>query len=80
MSERRMNSVMTSFRVFQIVGVLCAKPLARARAPVCSPRWWAGSGWFKPITVHAFAFSFSTRLRKFIENSRKMIKIWDQFY
>jgi hypothetical protein len=25
-------------------------------------------------------FSFSTRLRKFIENSRKMIKSWDQFY
>jgi hypothetical protein len=32
-------------------------------------------GWFQPITVYHFPFSFSSRLREFIENSRKMIKI-----
>jgi hypothetical protein len=72
MSERHMNSVVTSFRVFQTVGVLCARSPVRARARF--PRSWAGSGWFEPVTIHSFPFSFSTRLSKFIENSRKMIK------
>jgi hypothetical protein len=58
-------------------GPLCNFVNAGARACVflCS---WAGSGWFEPVTIHSF--SFSTRLRKFIKNSRNMIKSWDQFY
>jgi hypothetical protein len=50
---------------------------ARAGAFPCS---WAQSGWFEPITIHSFSFSFSARLREFIENSLKMIKLWVQFY
>jgi hypothetical protein len=53
--------------------------IASARASAF-PRSWAGLGWFQPITVHHFPFSFSTKLREFLGNSRKMIKIWDQFY
>jgi hypothetical protein len=51
----------------------------RGRARACFAWTWAGSGWFQPITVHHFPF-FSARLKKFVGNSRKMIKIWDQFY
>jgi hypothetical protein len=75
-SETQVKSGKDSLRVFRIAKVLYAKSPARARFP----RWWAGSGWFEPITVYSFSFSFSARLRKFIENTRKMIKIWDQFY
>jgi hypothetical protein len=32
-------------------------------------------GWFEPSTVHYFPFSFSARLREFIENSREILKI-----
>jgi hypothetical protein len=31
-------------------------------------------GWFEPITIHSFSFSFSARLREIVDNSRKMIK------
>jgi hypothetical protein len=55
-------------------GPLCKSP-TRARFP----RPWAGLGWFEPIT-ESFSFSFSARLRKFIGNPIKKIKIWDQFY
>jgi hypothetical protein len=34
---------------------------------------WADLGGIELVTVYAFSFSFSTRLRKFIENSRKML-------
>jgi hypothetical protein len=47
----------------------------RRRARARFARQWAGSGWFQPTTVHHFSFSFSARLREFVENSRKMIKI-----
>jgi hypothetical protein len=69
MSVKHGNSVATSFWVVQIDRYLCAKPPARA----CFPRSWAGSGWFETITIHSFPFSFSATLRKFIENSRKII-------
>ena len=65
------NSVATSFRVVQIDRDLCAKPPAQAHAGAF-PHSWAGSGWFEPVTIHFF--SFSARLRKLIENSRKIIK------
>jgi hypothetical protein len=46
-------------------GPLCkdASAGARAGAFLCS---WVGSGSIKPITVYAFPFSFSARLRKSI--------------
>jgi hypothetical protein len=76
MSVKHRNSAATSFWIVQIDRDRCAKPPARARFP----RSWAGSGWFEPVTIHSFPFSFSTRLRKFIENYRKMLKSWDQFF
>jgi hypothetical protein len=41
---------------------------------------WADLGYIELVTIPSFSFSFSARLRKFVENSRKMIKIGDQFY
>jgi hypothetical protein len=38
------------------------------------PCSWASSGWFQPITIHHFLFSFFARLRKFLGIYRKMIK------
>jgi hypothetical protein len=35
----------------------------------------ANLGQFQPVTIHCFSFSFSTRIREFIENCRKMLKI-----
>jgi hypothetical protein len=74
MLVKHRNSATTSFRVAQIDRDLYAKSPAWARAWARFPRSWAGSGWFEPVTIHSFPFSFSARLRKFIENSRKMIK------
>jgi hypothetical protein len=55
---------------------LCKTASAGARGRV-SP----GRGLVSAQHYSFFPFSFSVRLRKFIENSRKMIKkIWDQFY
>jgi hypothetical protein len=69
-SETQVNSGNDSLQVVQIAKVLYAKSPARAHAGAF-PRSWAGLGWFEPITVHSFPFSFSARLRKFIENSKK---------
>jgi hypothetical protein len=44
----------------------------RAGAFPCS---WAGSAGLSPLLFIISLFSFSARLRKFVENSRKMIKI-----
>jgi hypothetical protein len=41
---------------------------------------WADSGQFKPNPVASFPFSFSSRLREFLENYRKMLKILAQFF
>jgi hypothetical protein len=76
MSMKHRNSVVTPFQVVQIGRDLCAKTPTRARAGAF-PRSWAGSGWFEPITIHSFSFSFSTSLREFIENSRKMVKKYE---
>jgi hypothetical protein len=73
-SETRRNSARDSLLDVQKAKVLCAKSRARF---FCQ---WAGLGRFEPVTIHYFPFSFSARLREFIGNSRKMIKIWDQFY
>jgi hypothetical protein len=41
---------------------------------------WADSGQFKPSPVVPFSFSFSSGLRKFLKNCRKMLKIPNQFF
>jgi hypothetical protein len=40
---------------------------------------WAGSGQIQPITVGSFPFSFSARIREFLENCKNMLKMQDQF-
>ena len=56
-------------------GPLRKLDVAGASARVVRPS--AGLIWasFQPNTVHYFRFSFSAKLREFIENSRKMLKI-----
>jgi hypothetical protein len=49
------------------------------RAGARSPRFWADLDQVQPSTVHSFSFSFSSELREFLENYRKMLKIPDQF-
>jgi hypothetical protein len=71
LSVTQMNREEDSLKVFRIVGILCAISPVRVRFPYS----WASSGRFEPITIHSFSFSFSAWLRKFVENSRKMIKI-----
>jgi hypothetical protein len=70
MSETLKYSAKDSLRGIQTARVLYVNTPARARFA-----WtWAGLGWFQPITVPPFSFSFSTRFREFIGNYRKMIK------
>jgi hypothetical protein len=59
-------------------GVRCKVNTAGARAGAFAYSR-ADLGQFQPNTIHAFSFSFSTRIRKFLENFRKMLKIEDQF-
>jgi hypothetical protein len=59
-------------------GPLCKSDAAGTRGGAFC-RYWAGSGWIEPSTVDLFSFSFATRLWKSIENSRKVLKMWDQF-
>jgi hypothetical protein len=40
---------------------------------------WVVLGQFRPSTIHVFPFSFSARIREFLENCRKMLKMQDQF-
>jgi hypothetical protein len=74
LSVRQRNSRKESLRVVQTARGLCANTPAQARAGTFRLSW-AGSGEIEPSTVDLFSFSFSTRLRKSIENSRKMLKI-----
>jgi hypothetical protein len=39
----------------------------------------ADLGQFRPTTIHVFPFSFSTRVREFIENRRKMLNCKTNF-
>jgi hypothetical protein len=41
---------------------------------------WADLGQFRSRSVDSFSFSFSTRIKGFLENCRKMLKMQDQFY
>jgi hypothetical protein len=55
-------------------GPLCKDDTTGARTARFA--WaWAISGWFQPVTIHSFSFSFSTKNSEFIENSSKMVKI-----
>jgi hypothetical protein len=75
LSVTQRNSVADSLRVFQIVRVFSANltPQVRAGAlfTVHGPTW----GSFSPLLFMLSLFLFSTRLRKSIENYRKMVKI-----
>jgi hypothetical protein len=51
--------------------------LPRGRAWIF-PLLWAGWAEFSPTLFIAFPFLFLPRIRKFIENCRKMLKIQDQ--
>jgi hypothetical protein len=74
MSETHVNSAQGSLLLVQKAEVLCVKTPTRARAARFA--WaWAVSGWFQPVTIHPFSFSFSVRLREIVDNSRKLIKI-----
>jgi hypothetical protein len=77
LSETHVNSGKDSLWVFQMARGLCAKrtPRACARRVSLGVGRIAVSGWFQPVTIHFFSFSFSTRIREFIKNSRKMVKI-----
>jgi hypothetical protein len=75
MSVRQGNNGKDYLLVFQTVRGLCAKITPQARASARFPGrgpTWAG---FNPLLFIFFPFSFSPRLRKFIGNFRKIIKI-----
>jgi hypothetical protein len=72
LSVRQRNSRKESLQVVLTSKGLCAKTPVRAGVFRLS---WAVSGQIEPSTVDLFPFSFSTRLWKSIENSRKMLKM-----
>jgi hypothetical protein len=49
------------------------------RAGARYPLFWADLDQIQPSTIHSFSFSFSSGLREFLENYRKMLKIPNQF-
>jgi hypothetical protein len=75
MSVRQGNSATDSLRVFQIARVLCANLATRARARSRFACRGPAQARLSLLLFMLFPFSFSTRLRKSIENYRKMIKI-----
>jgi hypothetical protein len=69
----------TSLQIIQNVGGLFAKSIPRAQERALPPEdapTWASSG---PELFMPFSFSFSTRVKEFLENCRKMLKIPYQF-
>jgi hypothetical protein len=80
MSATETNSAQDSSLVIQTPEGLSAK-LTRGRAHAGAFAYSrADLGQFRPSTIHVFLFSFSSRVREFIENCRKMVKIQDQFF
>jgi hypothetical protein len=66
----------TLFKLFKMIRTFSQEQQhGRAFASV-----WADSGQFQPNPVAYFPLSFSSGLREFLENYRKMLKIPDQFY
>jgi hypothetical protein len=49
------------------------------RASARSPSFWADLDQIQHNTIHSFSFSFSSGLREFLENYKKMLKISNQF-
>jgi hypothetical protein len=41
---------------------------------------WDSLGQFQSRTIDSFSFSFSARIKGFLETCRKMLKMQDQFY
>jgi hypothetical protein len=56
---------------------LFAKSTPRERARVGSPLLQAGWAEFSPRLFIVFPFSFCARIKRFLENCRKMLKIQD---
>jgi hypothetical protein len=54
-----------------------SRPRRRGGALFCGS--WAGSGQIRPNPIHHLSFSFCWQLAKIVGNSRKMVKIWNQF-
>jgi hypothetical protein len=79
MSVTQSNSAQDSSLVIQTpegFGAKQSRGRAHAGAFACLR---AGLGQFRPSTIHVFPFSFSSRVREFLENCSKMLKIEDQF-
>ena len=62
------NSAQDSFLVFQTPEGLGAKPTHRHARAGAFCLGWAGSGQIQPNTVDSFSFSFSARIKGFLEN------------
>jgi hypothetical protein len=75
-SATEANSAVDSFELFKRSGSSLQIHHAGARA-FCLGR--AGLGQFRSRIVGSFLFSFSARIREFLENYRKMLKMQDQF-
>jgi hypothetical protein len=73
MSKTHVNSAKGSYGLFERPGSLCKDASVGARGRV-SPGYGPYRASFSPLL---FTFFFFARLRKSIENYRKMIKIWD---
>jgi hypothetical protein len=74
LSVRQRNSRKESLRVVLTARGLCAKMPAQVHAGAFRLSWVV-SDKIEPSSVDLFPFSFSTRLWKSIENSRKMLKM-----
>jgi hypothetical protein len=71
----RANSARGSLVDFQTVEGFSAKPPREHTRAGVFRLGWAVLGQFQPRTVQSFLFFFSAKLRKSIENSKKMLKI-----
>jgi hypothetical protein len=77
-SATETNSVADSFGLFKRSGSSLQSQHEGARGGAFC-RCSAGSGQIQPNPVHVFPFSFSARIREFLGNCRKMIKMRDLF-
>jgi hypothetical protein len=77
MSATEVNSAQDSSLVIQNPKGPGAKSTPRAWARTDSPLLQTGWAEFSPTLFIVFPFSFSTKIREFLENCRKMLKIQD---
>jgi hypothetical protein len=79
MSVRQNNSVADSFGLFKRLGS-SVQSRHRGRGSARGfPLLQAGWAEFSPTLFIVFIILFSARVREFLENCRKMLKIQDQF-